>query len=227
MITPGDVGARRKKQKRKERIVSIPRRVPTPMTWETKRCAICGDEYMGDSKYKGTPCCFACGSSKDVKRIPKKELTLGTAVGMPQHPMQGNASLQCCPHCQASVRSGRLDGHIRFRCPKAPSEVVTTRPKRLVPSRTSIGWERKNQEPPRRSTPKIRFDRTRHGWVVVGDADERVKVFASQRAAQEYCSTKLGQWPVTVGRTVTRYQDLPHSSVWTGAPWDRSFKHLR
>ncbi len=76
-------------------------------------------------------------------------------------------------------------------------------------------------------TPRIRYDRELHGWVVEGDVGERKKVFDSQQAAQVYCSKKLGQFPITLGPAETRHQDLPESSVWTGAPWDRSFAHLR
>lgn len=51
-------------------------------------------------------------------------------------------------------------------------------------------------------------------------------VFNTQMAAEDYCIAKLRQCPKTVGRLTAQHQELPKSSVWTGAPWDHNFANI-
>jgi hypothetical protein len=71
----------------------------------------------------------------------------------------------------------------------------------------------------------VRFCRERHGWVIDG-APGRQVVFATKMDAENHCVQRLGQAPAVSGPTPLRHQELPESSVWTGAPWDRSFEHI-
>lgn len=71
----------------------------------------------------------------------------------------------------------------------------------------------------------ICYDKQVHGWVIEG---KHKPVFASQVDLQNYCRNKLGLVPVTKPSKSRRpvrmyFQQLPHCSVWTGAPWDRTF----
>lgn len=69
----------------------------------------------------------------------------------------------------------------------------------------------------------IRYSSKLHGWVVDGSPG-KVRVFASETEAENYCIYKLRKFPLTNSLpNRTRFQELPHRSVWTGAPWDRSF----
>lgn len=70
----------------------------------------------------------------------------------------------------------------------------------------------------------IRYDAKRHGWVIDG-APGRQVVFASEMGAENYCIHQLHSSPILP--EPTKFQDLPHNSVWTGAPWDKTFKHIR
>ena len=72
----------------------------------------------------------------------------------------------------------------------------------------------------------VRYHVQRHGWVIDG-APGRLIVFASQMEAENYCIHQLQSSPASVLPNPTEYQDLPHNSVWTGAPWDKTFKHIR
>ncbi len=49
------------------------------------------------------------------------------------------------------------------------------------------------------------------------------RVFDTKEAAERYCLKQSVKRP----QTRSYHQELPHSSVWTGAPWDHTFKHLR
>jgi hypothetical protein len=71
----------------------------------------------------------------------------------------------------------------------------------------------------------VKFNRQKYGWVVVG-APGRQIVFATKMDAENYCVYQLHQCPISTA-SKNEYQDLPHRSVWTGAPWDHTFAHLR
>ena len=70
---------------------------------------------------------------------------------------------------------------------------------------------------------KIRYASQLGGWIVVGM--KKSPIFATRQAAEDYCSSELGQWPIIDGPTTTGHQELPHRSVWTGAPWDHNFEN--
>ncbi|HEV2694541.1 MAG TPA: hypothetical protein VG347_16730 [Verrucomicrobiae bacterium] len=72
----------------------------------------------------------------------------------------------------------------------------------------------------------VRYSVERHGWVIDG-APGRQIVFATKMDAENHCIHKLHTHPTEVLPKPTTFQDLPHSSVWTGAPWDKTFKHIR
>ena len=72
----------------------------------------------------------------------------------------------------------------------------------------------------------VRYSAERHGWVIDG-APGRQVVFDTKMDAENHCIQKLGQAPAASGPTPPRHQELPESSVWTGAPWDRTFEHLK
>jgi hypothetical protein len=72
---------------------------------------------------------------------------------------------------------------------------------------------------------RITWKANRGGWAVIGDPG-RARIFDSPLHAQDYCARTFGQHAV-VETCETRHQELPEASVWTGAPWDRSFKHLK
>ena len=86
--------------------------------------------------------------------------------------------------------------------------------------------KRNKQKVPQPRQLKIRYDEARQGWVIEADAG-RSKVFSTHSDAENYCITKLHQCPITVGPITTRHQELPNSSVWTGAPWDHSFGNVQ
>jgi len=71
----------------------------------------------------------------------------------------------------------------------------------------------------------VKFDPKNHGWVVVG-APGHLRVFVTKMDAENYCVYQLKHCPISPG-SKNEYQDLPHSSVWTGAPWDYTFANLR
>ena len=81
-----------------------------------------------------------------------------------------------------------------------------------------------------KTKPQLRFvvlyNKERHAWVIDG-APGRQVLFATKMDAENYCIQKLGHAPATSGPTHLRHQELPESSVWTGAPWDHTFKHIR
>jgi hypothetical protein len=71
----------------------------------------------------------------------------------------------------------------------------------------------------------ISYDNAQHGWII---QSQFKPIFANREDIENYCRKKLGRLPILdpalkehAGRTY--YQQLPESSVWTGAPWDRSF----
>jgi hypothetical protein len=39
------------------------------ISWITKRCATCGNEYIGDSNFVGEACCLACASNQKVTSV--------------------------------------------------------------------------------------------------------------------------------------------------------------
>jgi len=85
---------------------------------------------------------------------------------------------------------------------------------------------RKKHKAPAPKQLCIRYDAKVAGWVVDG-APKALRPFATKMDAENYCIQKLHQCPVTAGAQQTHYQDLPQSSVWTGAPWDKTFKYIR
>lgn len=71
----------------------------------------------------------------------------------------------------------------------------------------------------------ICYDDHLHGWVIKG---KHKPVFSAQTNLENYCRNKLGRIPINVDPDNSKpgrkyYPQLPTSSVWTGAPWDRSF----
>jgi hypothetical protein len=70
----------------------------------------------------------------------------------------------------------------------------------------------------------VRYEPYR-GYFVEG-APGRKRFFASKMEAENYCTQRFKQCPVDC-TPQTNFQDLPKCSVWTGAPWDKTFKHLR
>jgi hypothetical protein len=82
----------------------------------------------------------------------------------------------------------------------------------------------KNQQQPSKLV-SICYDGRAQGWVIKG---KHKPVFTAQIDLENYCRNKLGLIPVTTDPDSRRpvrkfYQQLPHCSVWTGAPWDRTF----
>jgi hypothetical protein len=71
----------------------------------------------------------------------------------------------------------------------------------------------------------VRYCVKQHGWVIDG-APGRQIVFASKMDAENHCIRQLHSSPTLVLPQPTEFQDLPHSSVWTGAPWDKAFKNV-
>jgi hypothetical protein len=70
----------------------------------------------------------------------------------------------------------------------------------------------------------VKYDIEKHGWIIEGAPKPQV-VFASQMEAENHCIKVLHQAPVSP-QTCQSHQELPKKSVWTGAPWDRSFENL-
>jgi hypothetical protein len=62
-------------------------------------------------------------------------------------------------------------------------------------------------------------------WIIVG-APGSERPLESKKAAEDYCMQHFRQFPVTI-EPATTSQELPQKSVWTGAPWDQTFEHLR
>jgi hypothetical protein len=95
--------------------------------------------------------------------------------------------------------------------------VKQDRPQKLRPVR----MKKKSQNHQESKLLTICYDDRRKGWVIEG---QHKPIFSAQTDLENYCRNKLGRIPITArpnGRYP--YQDLPHSSVWTGAPWDRTF----
>jgi hypothetical protein len=70
----------------------------------------------------------------------------------------------------------------------------------------------------------ICYDKHLHGWIIKG---KHKPAFSAQTDLENYVR-KLGRIPLTVDSESSKpgrkfYQQLPTSSVWTGAPWDRTF----
>jgi hypothetical protein len=63
-----------------------------------------------------------------------------------------------------------------------------------------------------------------HGWVIYGRVD-KLRYFASKMDAENYCIKQFKQCPRVTSKG-SKLSELPTNSVWTGAPWDRSFKYL-
>jgi hypothetical protein len=87
--------------------------------------------------------------------------------------------------------------------------------------RQSARMKKKSQKNQESKLLTICYDDSRNGWVIEG---QHKPVFSAQTDLENYCRNKLGRIPVTAGPNGRHpYQDLPHSSVWTGAPWDKTF----
>jgi hypothetical protein len=69
----------------------------------------------------------------------------------------------------------------------------------------------------------VRYSVERHGWVIDG-APGRQILFVTKMDAENHCIRHLHSSPVAILPQPKEFQDLPHSSVWTGAPWDKTFK---
>jgi hypothetical protein len=85
----------------------------------------------------------------------------------------------------------------------------------------------KKDKAPENAQLQIRYDEKLGGWVVEGvskGVKSKLRPFATKMDAENYCIQKLHQCPITILPQSTVYQQLPQTSVWTGAPWDRKFK---
>jgi hypothetical protein len=65
------------------------------------------------------------------------------------------------------------------------------------------------------------LDAATKDWVVEV-APGRYRVFTTKEEAESYCVTESRPRAKKTGY----HQELPQSSVWTGAPWDHTFKHI-
>jgi hypothetical protein len=81
--------------------------------------------------------------------------------------------------------------------------------------------KRRKQEP---IPLQVSFDKGRRLWFVLG-APKRLRGFETKMDAENYCIKQLGKCPVTIVKSESN-QELPQKSVWTGAPWDKTFEHL-
>jgi len=72
----------------------------------------------------------------------------------------------------------------------------------------------------------IRYDRERGGWVIGDGVGKRQTLFATVMDAENYCRTKFRHCQIVLGQVTTKHQELPKSSVWTGAPWDHNFANV-
>ena len=84
---------------------------------------------------------------------------------------------------------------------------------------------RRKQKTPEPEPLRIRYDENASGWMVEG-ALKKLRPFTTKMDAENYCIQKLRRCPVTVSPQATSYQDLPRTSVWTGAPGDKAFKDV-
>jgi len=67
---------------------------------------------------------------------------------------------------------------------------------------------------------KIIFDPKSGGFTIDGQG----KVFVSQQHAEIYCRKMFPGYPIEIpGEKSKGLQELPHSSIYTGAPWDHNF----
>ena len=83
------------------------------------------------------------------------------------------------------------------------------------------------RKPKKKSAPEpkplvAQFNPTAREWVVE-IAPGHYRVFITQEDAESFCVKQSRKRTKHTGY----HQELPHSSVWTGAPWDRSFEHLK
>lgn len=81
---------------------------------------------------------------------------------------------------------------------KKPAKQIPLEPKPLVPQ----------------------FDAKAKEWLVE-IAPGHTRVFVTREEAEAFCAKKTSEKPKR-----NHCQELPESSVWTGAPWDHTFKHL-
>lgn len=79
----------------------------------------------------------------------------------------------------------------------------------------------KKQTQPEPKQLVARFDATTKEWLVEVSPGH-VVVFTTKKEAESYCAEESKKASKVTGY----HQELPHSSVWTGAPWDRTFEHL-
>jgi hypothetical protein len=107
-------------------------------------------------------------------------------------------------------------GTIQAATPGKKQNPTMTKEKKPKPSK----YQRSDPAP-----IAIQYDKTRHGWTIVGGPGPQ-RPLQSKQAAEDYCIKHFRQFPVTIGPATTS-QELPQKSVWTGAPWDRTFEHLR
>jgi hypothetical protein len=80
----------------------------------------------------------------------------------------------------------------------------------------------KKQSAPEPKPLVAHFEATAKEWVVE-TAPGRFRIFMAQDDAERFCAKESRKRTKFTGY----HQELPYSSVWTGAPWDRSFEHLR
>jgi hypothetical protein len=70
----------------------------------------------------------------------------------------------------------------------------------------------------------ISYNKSLHGWVIKGRSKP---IFNERQDLENYCRNILGRLPILdpliKDPPGTTYPQLPKSSVWTGAPWDRYF----
>jgi hypothetical protein len=83
----------------------------------------------------------------------------------------------------------------------------------------------KKQKTVERKPLCIRYNEEAGGWLV-DNSSKKLRPFASKMDAENFCIQKLGSCPITILPQTTEHQDLPRNSVWTGAPWDKTFKDV-
>lgn len=113
--------------------------IPLDLRYKARRCT----DSEAIREFMRDPQVVACRHLLDYYQVLRKlrpvtsDPSLAAYVCLVRHVQQAEFKrkqqlqvggfTQPCPHCQASVRSSRLDGHVRLRCPKAPGEVIAAR----------------------------------------------------------------------------------------------------
>jgi len=123
------------------------------------------------------------------------------------------------PICHTGARLGFPDGIPPM--PYGPDAFKTG----LKIRKRSVPRGLKQKTPAKKSSLYVvHYDVKKHGWVVKGIPGKGPHVFESEHYAKQYCISKTGIVPAVEKKHLGEHQQLPRNSVWTGAPWDHSFK---